>query len=118
LTLPLFESTHDRPPLQSLFAVGSRPRPSCSGTRSSTASLTATPSGTCGTAPIVDIGAHECQRGCPGDLDGATDVADLGILLADFGCAAPGPCAGELDGDGDTDLADLGILVADSGCAP
>ena len=55
---------------------------------------------------------------CPGDLDGDgdTDLADLGILLADFGCTAPGPCPGDLDGDGDTDLADLGILLADFGC--
>ncbi|MCH8807593.1 MAG: hypothetical protein IH986_16115 [Planctomycetes bacterium] len=45
-------------------------------------------------------------------------MADLGILLADFGCVAPGPCVGDLDGDGDgdTDLADLGILLADFGC--
>jgi hypothetical protein len=56
--------------------------------------------------------------GCAGDLDGDgdTDLADLGILLADFGCPQPGPCAGDLDGDGDTDLADLGILLADFGC--
>ena len=55
---------------------------------------------------------------CPGDLDGDgdTDLADLGILLADFGCPQPGPCVGDLDGDGDTDLADLGILPADFGC--
>jgi hypothetical protein len=61
------------------------------------------------------------QRGCAGDLngDGDTDLADLGILLADFGCPAPGnpaPCEGDLDNDGDTDLADLGILLADFGC--
>ena len=57
---------------------------------------------------------------CVGDLDGDgdTDLADLGILLADFGCPQPGPCVGDLDGDGDTDLADLGILLADFGCAP
>jgi hypothetical protein len=62
----------------------------------------------------------EIQCGCRGDLngDGRTDLTDLGILLADFGCAAPGPCAGDLDGDGDTDLADLGILLADFGCTP
>ena len=61
-----------------------------------------------------------CPGGCVGDLDGDgdTDLADLGILLADFGCAAPGPCPGDLDGDGDTDLADLGILLADFGCTP
>ena len=56
--------------------------------------------------------------GCVGDLDGDwdTDLADLGILLADFGCAPPPNCRGDLDGDGDTDLADLGILLADFGC--
>jgi hypothetical protein len=58
--------------------------------------------------------------GCVGDLngDGRTDLADLGILLADFGCTPPPNCVGDLDGDGDTDLADLGILLADFGCAP
>ncbi|HDZ44664.1 MAG TPA: hypothetical protein ENH55_02045 [Aurantimonas coralicida] len=71
---------------------------------------------------IVDMGAYEFQvGGCPGDLDGDgdTDLADLGILLSDFGCPAPGnpaPCEGDLDNDGDTDLADLGILLADFGC--
>ena len=57
---------------------------------------------------------------CTGDLDGDgdTDLADLGILLADFGCVLPGPCSGDLDNDGDTDLADLGILLADFGCTP
>jgi hypothetical protein len=45
-----------------------------------------------------------------------TDLADLGILLADFGCLPPPACVGDLDGDGDTDLADLGILLADFGC--
>jgi hypothetical protein len=57
---------------------------------------------------------------CPGDLngDGRTDLADLGILLADFGCTPPGPCVGDLNGDGNTDLADLGILLSDFGCAP
>ena len=56
---------------------------------------------------------------CVGDVngDGRTDLADLGILLADFGCTG-GSCAGDLDGDGDTDLADLGILLADFGCEP
>jgi hypothetical protein len=54
---------------------------------------------------------------CPADLngDGVIDLADLGILLADFGCVAPGPCPGDIDGDGDTDLADLGVLLAEFG---
>ena len=52
----------------------------------------------------------------PGDLNGddVVDLADLGILLADFGCTG-GACAGDIDGDGDTDLADLGILLANFG---
>jgi hypothetical protein len=55
---------------------------------------------------------------CPGDLDGDgdTDQGDLGILLADWGCAPPNDCPGDLDGDGHTDQADLGILLADWGC--
>ena len=70
---------------------------------------------------LVEAGAS-CPGGggCVGDLDGDgdTDLADLGILLADFGCVPPGTCPGDLDGDGDTDLADLGILLADFGCTP
>ena len=53
-----------------------------------------------------------------GDLngDGRVDLADLGILLADFGCTAgPGNCPGDIDGDGDTDLGDLGILLSNFG---
>ena len=60
---------------------------------------------------------HDGVPSCPGDLngDGVVDLADLGILLADFGCVAPGPCPGDVDGDGDTDLADLGILLSEFG---
>ncbi|HUU84687.1 MAG TPA: hypothetical protein VM243_14400 [Phycisphaerae bacterium] len=49
----------------------------------------------------------------PGDLngDGCVDQADLGILLADWGCTG-GDCPGDCDGDGDTDQGDLGILLA------
>ena len=77
--------------------------------------------GGAGGSAIVDMGAYEFQvGGCAGDLDGDgdTDLADLGILLADFGCTPPPNCVGDLDGDGDTDLADLGILLADFGCGP
>ena len=55
---------------------------------------------------------------CPGDLSGDSVVnqADLGILLADFGCAAGvGNCPGDVNGDGSTDQADLGILLANFG---
>ena len=69
-----------------------------------------------GTPPIVDMGAYEFQLACRADLtgDGVVDLADLGILLADFGCTG-GACVGDVDGDGDTDLADLGILLAEFG---
>jgi hypothetical protein len=49
----------------------------------------------------------------PADLngDGCVDQADLGILLADWGCSS-GDCPGDCDNDDDTDQADLGILLA------
>jgi agmatine deiminase len=52
----------------------------------------------------------------PGDLDGdgCVDQADLGTLLADWGCTG-GDCPGDCDGDGDTDQADLGILLSNWG---
>jgi outer membrane protein assembly factor BamB len=54
--------------------------------------------------------------GKPGDLDGDGDVdmADLAILLADWGCTG-GDCPGDVDGDGDTDQADLAVLLANYG---
>jgi len=54
---------------------------------------------------------------CVGDLDGdgTTGQADLGILLADWGCTG-GNCVGDLDGDGSTGQSDLGMLLADWGC--
>jgi hypothetical protein len=73
-----------------------------------------------GTPPIVDMRAYEFQGiTCPGDLDGDndTDQADLGVLLADWGCDDPdNGCPGDLNGDDRTDQADLGILLADWGC--
>lgn len=58
--------------------------------------------------------------GCPipGDLDGDCHVtiADLSILLADFGCGPPsGSCRGDINGDGYTALADLSILLSNYG---
>ena len=64
------------------------------------------------------INGIQLHRLIDGDLnaDDCVDLADLGILLADFGCTAgPGNCPGDVDGDGDTDLADLGILLANFG---
>jgi uncharacterized protein (DUF2141 family) len=55
---------------------------------------------------------------CRADLngDGRTGLADLGILLADFGCTCPPRCVGDVNGDGQTDLNDLGTLLEDFGC--
>jgi hypothetical protein len=60
--------------------------------------------------------AFDIVLGCVGDLDGDgdTDQADLGILMADWGCTSD--CTGDIDGDDDTDQSDLGILLADWGC--
>ncbi len=71
-----------------------------------------------GDAGIVDMGFHYPIE-CVGDLDddNDTDQADLGILLADWGCDDPvNGCVGDLNGDDRTDQADLGILLADWGC--
>jgi hypothetical protein len=46
--------------------------------------------------------------------DGAVDVDDLLLLLADWGCTGAG-CVGDLNGDGDTNTADLLLLLADWG---
>ncbi|MBW7905016.1 MAG: VCBS repeat-containing protein [Phycisphaerae bacterium] len=56
-----------------------------------------------------------CTPIIPGDLDGDGDVdqADLGILLAFYGCV--GECPGDINADGAVDQADLGILLANYG---
>ena len=53
----------------------------------------------------------------PADLngDGALGLADLTILLGNFGCTVPAACSGDLDADGDTDLSDLTLLLANFG---
>jgi hypothetical protein len=54
----------------------------------------------------------------PGDLNGDCTVnqSDLGILLADWGCAGAG-CPGDIDNDGTTGQSDLGILLANWGAS-
>ena len=57
---------------------------------------------------------------CPGDVDGDNDVdlADLSVLLANFGTPSAATLAdGDLDGDGDVDLADLSVMLSNFGAA-
>ena len=54
---------------------------------------------------------------CPGDVngDGATDLSDLALVLADFGCS--GGCSADLTGDGATNLSDLAEVLGAFGCS-
>ena len=71
--------------------------------------------GTCGAAPIVDMGAYEFRR-VPGDGDHDGDIDDLD--LAAFEACASGPAiaraadcmAWDLDADNDVDQDDFGVL--------
>ena len=51
---------------------------------------------------------------CPGDIngDGIVDLADLAILLSNFGSSPATPGDGDIDNDGDVDLADLAVLLS------
>lgn len=73
-----------------------------------------------GTAPIVDIGAYEFAPPCDlvSDLngDGEVSIADLAILLSNFGSASGmGHDQGDLDGDTDVDISDLALLLSEFG---
>jgi len=51
---------------------------------------------------------------CPEDLNGdeRVDLADLSILLANYGLTPADPEDGDLDGDGDVDLGDLSQMLS------
>jgi len=55
-----------------------------------------------------------CEAACPADLtgDGDVDLADLAILIGNFGMTGAAREDGDLDGDGDVDLADLGPMLS------
>lgn len=59
---------------------------------------------------------------CPADItgDGVIELADLGVLLQEYGCDNSGepdqlPCPGDIDSDGDTDIADLAVVLGQYG---
>lgn len=58
--------------------------------------------------------AVELPGGCPGDLNcnGATDLTDLSILLANYGSTNGTPAQGDLNGDHLVDMADLSSMLA------
>ncbi len=80
--------------------------------------------GTCGDAPVVDMGSYEFQL-CPADFDGSGDVEafDLAQLLGAWGpCPKPcepgdpaGTCAADLDGDCVVEAFDLALLLGNWG---
>ncbi|MFO0839410.1 MAG: right-handed parallel beta-helix repeat-containing protein [Phycisphaerae bacterium] len=75
--------------------------------------------GTCGAAPIVDMGAYEfASVSCAGDADhdGDVDSSDLGIVLANWHTTVVARTNGDLDGSGYVDESDLGILLGSWGC--
>lgn len=54
---------------------------------------------------------------CLGDADGDgdVDIADLGLVLANFGSTVPPGSLGDVDGSGVVDIADLGLVLANFG---
>ncbi|GMU80236.1 MAG: hypothetical protein AMXMBFR47_01070 [Planctomycetota bacterium] len=68
---------------------------------------------------VVDMGTYEFQgHSCPGEVngDGQVDLADLALLLAEFGESGGLP-ESDQDHDRDVDLADLALVLANFGTA-
>ena len=65
---------------------------------------------------VVDRGAYESTGTCTGDVngDGVIDLADLNLVLSNFGEQLP---FGDATGDGSVDLVDLNVVLAAFGVA-
>lgn len=62
----------------------------------------------------ADFTIDGTRPGCPADLDGdaSVGIADLAILLSNFGTASGATAGdGDLDGDEDVDISDLAVLL-------
>ena len=75
-----------------------------------------TDSSACNFEPWASIDDGSCEfadcAGCAGDLNGdnLVSVADVLVLLGDFGCVTP-PCPGDANNDGLTNIGDLLVLL-------
>lgn len=104
------------------------------GTNSLVSAVFAAPNGLNGSPPTLFAGGFFSTAGtesvsriaawtgcavtpCPGDVNGdrIVDLADLTILLANFGNNAAGPDDGDLDGNSSVDLTDLALLLGQFG---
>lgn len=71
---------------------------------------------------VVDRGAFEFAPPPPPECiadanqDGATDAADLSVLLGQFGASVPAGTGTDFNGDGVVDGADLSVLLGGFGC--
>ncbi|RPG85179.1 MAG: hypothetical protein CBD69_007750 [Crocinitomicaceae bacterium TMED209] len=68
------------------------------------------------TATLDDGSCEYASCGCPGDLDGDSQVsvADVLLFLSDFGCM-DAPCVGDANGDGINNVDDLLLMLAHFG---
>jgi endonuclease/exonuclease/phosphatase family metal-dependent hydrolase len=67
----------------------------------------------------VRLPALPSEPACPGDAtgDGSVDLADLNLVLANFGTTPGTGGPGDVDCSGAVDLADLNLILANFGCA-
>ena len=68
------------------------------------------------TATLDDGSCEYASCGCPGDLDGDSQVSvtDVLLFLSDFGCM-DAPCVGDANGDGINNVDDLLLMLAHFG---
>jgi endonuclease/exonuclease/phosphatase family metal-dependent hydrolase len=68
----------------------------------------------------VRIPLVQSKPACPGDAngDGQVDLADLNLVLANFGSSPGIGGQGDVTGDGEVNLADLNLVLANFGCIP
>ncbi len=74
--------------------------------------------GTCATfVGSAVFGPGPCENTCPNDVNGngAVDVADVLLVLSDFGCANDCNAATDIDGDGGITVSDVLALLSSFG---